>query len=99
MMMRKYPIGLQSFESLRNDGYIYIDKTPFIKQLVDTGKYYFLSRPRRFGKSLLVDTMHCAYEGKQQLFGGLYLENNWDWSRKNPVLKVSFGSGVHRNLQ
>jgi len=97
--MRKYPIGLQSFESLRNDGYIYIDKTYFVKRLVDEGKYYFLSRPRRFGKSLFVDTLHCAFDGKRHLFKGLYLEDNWDWSRKNPVLKISFGSGVHRSLE
>ena len=97
--MRKYPIGVQSFEKLRTDNCIYIDKTKFVKKLVTDGYHYFLSRPRRFGKSLFVDTMHCAFEGKKHLFTGLYLENNWDWSKKNPVLKVSFGSGVHRNLE
>jgi hypothetical protein len=96
--MRKYPIGLQSFDKLRSGGYLYVDKTAYIKELVDTGCHYFLSRPRRFGKSLFVDTMHCAFDGKRHLFGGLYLDDNWDWSRKNPVLKVSFGSGVHRSL-
>ena len=97
--MRKYPIGIQSFQSLRNDGYLYVDKTPFINQLVNTGKVYFLSRPRRFGKSLFLDTMHCAFEGKKELFSGLYLEDNWDWSETNPVLKISFGSGVHRSVE
>jgi len=96
--MRKYPIGIQSFKSLRQDGYVYIDKTSFVKQLVDTGKFYFLSRPRRFGKSLFLDTMHCAFEGDKELFDGLFLEDNWDWNKTHPVLKISFGSGVHRSI-
>ena len=96
--MRKYPIGIQSFKSLRNDGYVYIDKTSFVKRLVDSGKYYFLSRPRRFGKSLFVDTLRQAFLGERELFKGLFLEDNWDWTKKHPVLKISFGSGVHRNL-
>lgn len=97
--MRKYPIGIQSFEKLRNDAYIYVDKTFFVKELTDRGCHYFLSRPRRFGKSLFLDTMHCAFEGKKHLFKGLYLENKWNWNIKHPVLKISFGSGVHRNLE
>lgn len=97
--MKKYPIGFQSFEKLRNNDFLYVDKTRFVKELVDNGSHYFLSRPRRFGKSLFVDTMHCAFEGKSHLFTGLYLENNWDWSKKYPVLKISFGSGVHRSLE
>jgi hypothetical protein len=84
---------------LRQDNYIYIDKTKYIKELVDTGKTYFLSRPRRFGKSLFVDTMECAFSGCKELFKGLYLEDNWDWDKSYPVLKISFGSGVHRNIE
>lgn len=99
MKRRKYPIGIQSFEKMRNDNYLYVDKTFFLKELSDWGCHYFLSRPRRFGKSLFVDMMHCAFEGKKHLFEGLYLEDRWDWSKKNPVLKVSFGSGVHRSLE
>jgi len=94
----KYPIGIQSFEKLRKENYLYVDKTHFITHLIDTGCVYFLSRPRRFGKSLFVDTMHCAFECKKELFKGLYLENNWDWSKQYPVIKISFGSGVHRTL-
>ena len=60
-----YPIGIQSFEDLRNGGYVYIDKTDRIYSLVSTGKYYFLSRPRRFGKSLLVSTMEAYFQGKR----------------------------------
>ena len=97
--MRKYPIGIQSFRSLREDNYVYVDKTKDMKKLVDTGKTYFLSRPRRFGKSLFVDMIDCAFSGRKELFKGLYLEDNWDWDKSYPVLKISFGSGVHRNLE
>ena len=66
-----YPIGIQNFESLRKDGYLYIDKTALIYQLVTTGRYYFLSRPRRFGKSLLLSTLEAYFQGKKELFEGL----------------------------
>ena len=65
-MNRKYPIGIQSFENIRKEGYLYVDKTALIYQLVQTGKYYFLSRPRRFGKSLLLSTLQAYYEGKKE---------------------------------
>lgn len=70
----KYPIGIQNFQSLRQDSYFYIDKTEMIFQLVETGRYYFLSRPRRFGKSLLVSTLEAYFEGKRELFQGLAME-------------------------
>ncbi|MFZ4616248.1 MAG: AAA family ATPase [Rectinemataceae bacterium] len=92
----KLPIGIQSFETIRTDGYIYIDKTPFIARMVNLGKPYFLSRPRRFGKSLLLDTMDQAFSGRRELFAGLYLdtpESQWDWSRTNPVLRFDFSTG------
>ena len=79
-MNRKYPIGIQSFENIRKEGYLYVDKTALIYQLVQTGKYYFLSRPRRFGKSLLLSTLQAYYEGKKELFDGLAmasLEKDW----------------------
>lgn len=66
----KLPVGIQDFESLRNDGYIYLDKTPLIWKMVNEGKYYFLSRPRRFGKSLLMSTIQAFFEGKKQYFDG-----------------------------
>ena len=72
--MRKLPIGIQGFQGLRNDGYLYVDKTEYIYELVHTGKQYFLSRPRRFGKSLLLSTMKFYWEGKKELFGGLKIE-------------------------
>ena len=68
MSNKIYPIGIQNFESLRKDGYLYIDKTAQIYQLVTTGQYYFLSRPRRFGKSLLLSTLEAYFQGKKELF-------------------------------
>ena len=70
----KYPIGIQNFESLRKDGYLYIDKTRLIYKLVSEGRYYFLSRPRRFGKSLLISTLEAYFQGKKELFNGLAIE-------------------------
>ena len=67
------PIGIQSFEKIRREGYVYVDKTPFILDLVQRGSYYFLSRPRRFGKSLLLDTIDYAFSGKKEYFLDLYL--------------------------
>lgn len=75
----KYPIGVQNFESLRRDGYLYIDKTELIYKLVSEGRYYFLSRPRRFGKSLLISTLEAYFQGKKELFKGLAI----DTSRKS----------------
>ena len=89
-MFRKYPIGLQSFREIRTGGYLYVDKTEIIHRLVETGKYYFLSRPRRFGKSLLVDTLEELFNGSRELFDGLWIHNQWDWTKKNPVIHFNF---------
>ncbi|TWI68180.1 PD-(D/E)XK nuclease superfamily protein [Desulfobotulus alkaliphilus] len=97
--MKKLPIGIQSFEAMRSEPHYYVDKTCFVKTLMDSGKYYFLSRPRRFGKSLFVDTLRQAFLGKKEFFQGLYLENNWDWNTAYPVIHVSFGSGVMGSLE
>lgn len=88
--MQNLPIGISSFEKIREEGYLYIDKTPYIHQLISTGKYYFLSRPRRFGKSLLVSTLRCLFEGRRELFKGLYIEDKWDWGKRYPVVVVDF---------
>ncbi len=66
--MKKLPIGIQSFEYLRSELHYYVDKTPFVKKLAHDGKYYFLSRPRRFGKSLFLDTLKQAFLGKKEFF-------------------------------
>ena len=80
-MRMKYPIGIQNFQSLRMDGYVYVDKTALIYQLADRGRYYFLSRPRRFGKSLLISTMDAYFRGQKELFRGLALETlEKDWT-------------------
>lgn len=83
-----YPIGIQNFESLRKDGYVYVDKTELIHRLAKTGRYYFLSRPRRFGKSLLLSTLEAYFQGKRELFEGLAMEKlEQDWIQ-HPILHL-----------
>ena len=74
----------------------YVDKTDHARRLVERGKYYFLSRPRRFGKSLLVDTLQKLFEGSEELFRGLAVHDKWDWSARHPVVRISFGRGTFR---
>lgn len=90
--LRKLPIGIQSFEFLRSEGYLYVDKTELVYRLVTKGKPYFLSRPRRFGKSLLLSTLEAYFKGKKELFEGLAiekLEQNWF---EYPVLHLSLNA-------
>ncbi len=89
----KLPIGIQTFRTIREGGYYYVDKTPFAGRLVDEGTHYFLSRPRRFGKSLFLDTLGELFEGSEVLFRGLDIHDKWDWSVRNPVLRLSFSGG------
>ena len=91
---RKLPIGIQTFAKLREDDHYYVDKTPYALRLVNEGSCYFLSRPRRFGKSLFLDTLKELFEGNRALFDGLYAADHWDWSRRWPVIRLSFGGGV-----
>ncbi len=80
MSLIKYPIGIQSFSEIRNNGYLYVDKTRYIHNLVSEGKYYFLSRPRRFGKSLMISTLEALFLGKRELFKDLAIDSlEWDW--------------------
>ena len=90
---RKLPIGIQTFREIREDHCYYVDKTAYMERLVDEGKHYFLSRPRRFGKSLFLDTLKELFEGNEPLFEGLAIHERWDWSVRHPVLRLSFGSG------
>ena len=92
--MKKLPIGIDNFKEIIEDNHCYVDKTDLIHQLIYNGKYYFLSRPRRFGKSLLIDTIAEAFLGSKELFQGLYLENNWDWNKTYPVIRIDFAQGV-----
>ena len=98
---RKYPVGIQSFESIREDGYIYIDKTPLIYKMITEGKTYFLSRPRRFGKSLLCSTLEAVFAGRKELFEAFTTEDgieqpqlfiattDWKW-HPHPVIRFDF---------
>jgi hypothetical protein len=90
MQKRKLPIGIQTFSEIIREDHYYVDKTPFIAQLIDQGKYYFLSRPRRFGKSLLLDTIKEVFECRRELFSGLFIEDKWNWEKKYPVVRISF---------
>lgn len=88
----KLPIGIQDFEKIRQEGWLYIDKTEYIHRIVTAGDYYFLSRPRRFGKSLLLSTIRTLYEGKKQLFEGLWIADHWDWEDHREVIHLKFSS-------
>ena len=94
-----YPIGIQNFEDLRKSGYTYVDKTPHIHRLISTGKYYFLSRPRRFGKSLLLSTMDAYFKAKKELFRGLAIEElEKDWI-EYPVLHLDLNGSKYLNQE
>ncbi|MEO1954035.1 MAG: AAA family ATPase, partial [Campylobacterales bacterium] len=101
--MKKLPLGIQTFERIINDDYLYIDKTKEIYSLIGDGNvFYFLSRPRRFGKSLFIDTLHSLFEAKKELFEGLYIYDKWDWDTSYPVIKISWGGSDYqtfKNLQ
>jgi len=96
MRKRKLPIGIQTFRTIREEGCYYVDKTPFMRRLVEEGRHYFLSRPRRFGKSLFLDTLKELFESNETLFEGLAIHEQWDWSVQRPVLHLDFGRGDYR---
>ena len=87
MTRKKLPIGIQTFSKIRNENCYYADKTGIAVDLTENGAYYFISRPRRFGKSLFIDTLKELFEGNQPLFEGLQAEKRWDWSKKYPVIQ------------
>ena len=93
--LRRLPVGIQTFEKIINGDYLYIDKTKYIWNMIHLGSYVFLSRPRRFGKSLLVSTLQAYFEGRRELFKGLYIESvEKEWT-EYPVLRFSMASGKH----
>ena len=93
MTKRRLPIGIQTFSKIRQEDCYYVDKTAYIPGLLDEGTHYFLSRPRRFGKSLFLDTLKELFEGNEPLFAGLDIHDRWDWSVRHPVLRLDFSSG------
>lgn len=102
LVLRKLPIGIQNFREIREKGHYYVDKTSYIERLLNDGKHFFLSRPRRFGKSLFLDTLEEFFEGNESLFQNLWIHRRWDWSQVYPVISLSFGSGhfrTHDGLQ
>jgi len=98
--MKNLPIGIQTFQKIKDkkENYLYIDKTDLALKLINSSGYYFLSRPRRFGKSLFLDTLKDIFEGKKELFEGLYIYDKWDWESTYPVIKISFGAGVVKSI-
>jgi hypothetical protein len=101
--MKKLAIWTQSFKVLREikNGNVYVDKTKNILNIIESwnNQKLFFSRPRRFGKSLLIDTLKCLYEWKKELFYDTYAENNWDFEKTNPVVHISFWSWTVVNLE
>jgi hypothetical protein len=89
--MKRLPIGISDFKKLREENFIYVDKTQYIYKLItEGGGYYFLSRPRRFGKSLLLSTIRYLFEGERELYKGLYIEDKWNWEETYPVIRIDF---------
>ncbi|PID44546.1 MAG: hypothetical protein CSB47_11035 [Proteobacteria bacterium] len=96
-LQKQLPIGIQTFREIRQEGHYYVDKTDLAMSLAHKGKHYFLSRPRRFGKSLFLDTLKELFEANEPLFQGLAIHPHWDWSIQYPVLRFSFGSKHYSN--
>jgi hypothetical protein len=94
MSLKKLPIGIQTFSKIIEDDYIYIDKTKEALEVIENYSYAFLSRPRRFGKSLFLDTLHNIFEGKKEYFKDLYIYDKWDWNTTYPVIKISFAGDL-----
>ncbi len=97
-MSRKYPVGTQDLSEVITGGYAYVDKTFFAHKLITQGKFYFLSRPRRFGKSLFLSTLFYLFKGKKEIFEGLFIYDKWDWSKTNPIIKISFSNIGHSEI-
>lgn len=87
---QRLPLGLQDFRSIIEDGYLYVDKTEYVHKMTQSGKFFFLSRPRRFGKSITIAVLQELYFGSRELFKGLWIEDKWDWDKRHPVIRISF---------
>jgi hypothetical protein len=98
MVRLNYPIGIQDFRKIRENSYHYIDKTELIHALLTQGNYYFLSRPRRFGKSLLLSIIKEIYQGSRKLFEDLWIADRWDWDKRHPVVHIKFAKSDYQGL-
>lgn len=98
MALQKLPVGIQTFSKLIDENYLYVDKTALIYRLLRSGEYFFLSRPRRSGKSLTLSTIASIYRGERALFAGLWIEDQWEWNKVHPVIHLSF-SGIGYQTQ
>ena len=92
--MKKLSVGISDFKELIQGNYIYVDKTEYIYKLINSGKYYFLSRPRRFGKSLLISTLEYLFKGEEELFKGLYIQDKFNWEEVYPVIRIDFSKDI-----
>src|SRR5574344_2681264 len=99
MQLKKLPIGIQTFSKIREDDFVYVDKTGIAYDLIDKYQYVFLSRPRRFGKSLFLDTLKNIFEGNKELFKGLAIEHKWNWDVSYPVIHINFANGKVENRE
>ena len=97
-IMKDLPIGVQTFKKMRENNYVYVDKTEFVYELARKEGNNFFSRPRRFGKSLLVNTFKELFLGSEQLFQGLWIHDKWDWSKTYPVIHLSFDAMSYEGL-
>jgi len=97
-MKQKLPIGIQHFKEIREKKLLYVDKTEAIYRLTESGKFFFLSRPRRFGKSLTLSTLKALFQGQKELFDGLWIQNRWNWTNQHPVIHISFSSIGYKEL-
>jgi hypothetical protein len=98
MALKNLPLSVQTFLKMRTDNYIYVDKTEYVHKIASVKGVYFLSRPRRFGKSLFISTLKELFESNRLLFNDLWIADKWDWSQKNPVIHISFASLDYQNL-
>src|ERR1700742_796766 len=98
-MNRKLPVGIQDFETIRTENYVYVDKTQLIYQMITRGQVYFLARPRRFGKSLLVSTLHAIFRGKRHLFKDLWIDqSDYTWEQL-PVIWLDMSAATNASAE
>jgi len=96
MKLKKLPIGISTLRTILEDNYLYVDKTDIAEQIIENGQYYFLSRPRRFGKSLFLDTLRTIFDGDKELFKGLHIYDNGYKFVKHPIIRISFNDGMFK---